>query len=335
MNLGKRHIFFFAHLIHLISSWEYKDVGLWENEYPSCGGAQQSPINLDDIEQSDNSGGTITFKRYNITPKKMTIKNNGHTVEIKPEWNGSSKQKPRVIKDGTEYEVVQLHYHWGSSDDSGSEHVFNKVRTSLEVHVVHWNPDYGSFDPEQGDGILVIGNLYITDDKYSAEYLNGVISSFPNINEPDSEPVEIEPFSLSKILTESWADAYLTYTGSLTTPPCSEGVSWVILNNPSTVDSRQMEAFRTIKFSHGDDHNNRPLQSPNSRQITRVSRFQSKLMIYFVSFTLMMENWMHLSVIKNFCKILLSHTFCSYCNTVIIDYLHFIDEFQNIYYYIT
>lgn len=46
-------------------------------------------------------------------------------VEIKPEWDESSKTKPRVIKDGKEYEVVQLHYHWGTSDDSGSEHIFN------------------------------------------------------------------------------------------------------------------------------------------------------------------------------------------------------------------
>ncbi|XP_074115915.1 carbonic anhydrase 2-like [Cotesia typhae] len=273
MNLDKQQILFFAHLIHLISAWEYKDVDLWENEYPSCGGVQQSPINLDDIGKNFKSSQKIILKRYNTTPKKMTVKNNGHTVEIKPEWDESHNKKPRVIKDGKKYEVVQIHYHWGTSDNSGSEHIFNDFTTSLEVHVVHWNPEYGSFDPEQGEGILVLGNLYITNESYSSEYLDILTSSFPSIIEPDSDPVEVKPFPLSKIFNDGWADTYLTYTGSLTTPPCSEGVAWVILNHPSTVNSQQIEVFRTIKFSHGDDHNNRPIQSPNERKITPVSMY--------------------------------------------------------------
>ncbi|XP_053593894.1 carbonic anhydrase 6-like [Microplitis demolitor] len=110
-------------LIDDYTVWDYKNVDLWKDEYPKCGGQQQSPINLNEMIFHDK-GETLKLQRYNIQPVKMTISNNGHTLELTPEWDVSSSP-PTVMVQGIEYQLQSFHFHWGSSDDSGSEHTYN------------------------------------------------------------------------------------------------------------------------------------------------------------------------------------------------------------------
>ncbi|XP_074097856.1 putative carbonic anhydrase 3 [Cotesia typhae] len=242
----------------------------WANKYPNCGGLQQSPINLDKIERDDTQLISVRFKDYDVVPDLMKVENRGRTVQVTPTWFTTI---PAVIKDGVLYEVQQMHFHWGFNNDGGSEHIFEDRKTVLELHIVHWNPELGGFDGQQGDGILVVGLLYeIGKDRndYSDSLFNILNYAF-KIGEFKSRPVYIRPFGLDSLFSDNNSTKFLTYIGSLTTPPCSEGVSWVILNQPST-----MKLFRDFEFFGSDDHNNRPVQEINGRKLTVVTRTDIK-----------------------------------------------------------
>ncbi|CAD6222507.1 GSCOCG00000999001-RA-CDS [Cotesia congregata] len=268
MNLSNSYIFF---LIHLIQSIAANYENSWANKYPNCGGLQQSPINLDKIERDDNHSVSVRFKDYDVVPDSMKVENKGRTVQVTPTWYTTI---PAVVKDGVLYEVQQMHFHWVYNNDEGSEHIFEDRKTVLELHIVHWNPALGDFDGQQGEGILVVGLLYeigIDDEDYS-NFLFNILNYAYNIEEPKSGPVYIKPFGLESLFYYNNSTKFLTYIGSLTTPPCSEGVSWVVLNIPSTVNEYQMDLFQNFELHDGDDHNNRPVQKINGRKLTEVPR---------------------------------------------------------------
>ncbi|XP_014300098.1 carbonic anhydrase 2-like [Microplitis demolitor] len=263
MNYKKKIIFFLFFLIGSIAAWDYKDVESWKDEFPQCGGKQQSPINLDQIDLFDDVAEELNLQSYHIKPVKMALSNNGHTLELKPEWDDAFGP-PTITVQGIEYQLQSLHFHWGLSNDNGSEHIFvHDLRTSLEMHIVHYNPEFGDFDNKNGDAILVVGIIFEIG-KYS-NALWEILDNAYQVQEPESAVVEIEPFPISDFLNENSFNYYISYNGSLTTPPCSEGVTWIVLIPLMEVSALQMEVFRSIKLNHEDDHNNRPVQPINDR----------------------------------------------------------------------
>ncbi|XP_057329109.1 carbonic anhydrase 2-like [Microplitis mediator] len=266
MKSIKKKFFFLICLIKSNAAWDYKDVDSWKDEYPKCGGQQQSPINLDEMI-FDDIGETLKLQGYNIQPVKMTILNNGHSLDLTSEWDVLSGL-PTVTAQGIKYELQMIHFHWGASDDSGSEHVYNDLKTPLEMHMVHYNPEFGDFDSKNGDAILVVGILFEI-----GEYSNAlwkILENASKVQEPESAEVEIEPFPISDFFDENSFNYYISYTGSLTTPPCTEGVTWIVLSQTLQVSASQMKIFRSIKLNCGDDHNNRSPQPINDRKLGKM-----------------------------------------------------------------
>lgn len=165
---------------------------------------------------------------------------------------------------GVTYKVINMHFH------SESEHTINGVRYPLEAHFVHQSDD-GS--------LLVIGVLF-SDENSSGDCITsgpttGASNSefgkiLDNISAGNSQfVIDTDAFLEGKLLERLGLGitSFCTYSGSLTTPPCSEPVTWFVAGKRETVGSTQVQAYRasTGSATHG---NSRPIQTFNNRQIT-------------------------------------------------------------------
>ena len=147
---------------------------------------------------------------------------------------------------GVTYDLLQFHFH------SEAEHAINGVRSEMEVHFVHQATD--------GSGKLLVVGQFIEVGAENAA-LAPIFSALP--------PTEASPhltlagFDLGALLPSDLSS--FRYTGSLTTSPYTEGVSWNLLSSPTTMSHEQIDAFRTLFYE--PEGNTRPLQSLNGRVV--------------------------------------------------------------------
>ncbi|XP_027592323.1 carbonic anhydrase 3-like isoform X1 [Pipra filicauda] len=142
------------------------------------------------------------------------------------------------------FRLRQLHFHWGSSDDHGSEHVVNGVRYAGELHMLHWNPKYSNYldARRRTDGVAVlaiflqVGETPKPEMKRILEEINAIKTKGKEAPFPNFDPSILFPKSHD----------YWTYHGSFTTPPCEECVTWIILREPIIVSSDQMAKLRSL-----------------------------------------------------------------------------------------
>lgn len=216
--------------------------GFWSGlsaEWEACAGAasdaRQSPIDVKRV-RVDKKLRALDLETF---PTSIDIFNNGHTIEQHYEGTGTS-----IAFEGRSYELQQFHFH------TLSEHTIAGRHGAMELHAVFQ-------EPESGDH-LVLAMLYETG-KRSNPFIQRLIDA--GLPEKDGDTtVTGDQIDLADALTDT--RSYYTYAGSLTTPPCSETVTWVILAKPAKLSHAQFEAFRDIL-----GNNFRPLQDPNDRTI--------------------------------------------------------------------
>ncbi|XP_004643150.1 carbonic anhydrase 2 [Octodon degus] len=240
----------------------------WHKDFPIANGERQSPVDISSSVVKYDSALKPLRLCYD-QPTSLRIINNGHSFNV--EFDDS--QDKAVLKDGPldgTYRLVQFHFHWGSSDEQGSEHTVDKVKYAAELHLVHWNTKYKDFGKaaQQPDGLAVLGiflkigsakpGLQTVLDVLDSIKTKGKSAAFPNF-----DPHVLLPESLD----------YWTYPGSLTTPPLLESVTWIVLKEPICVSSEQMSKFRKLNFNaEGEPQelmvdNWRPAQPLKARQI--------------------------------------------------------------------
>jgi carbonic anhydrase len=210
--------------------------GSLDEDYAACAdGSAQSPIDIAGASASDLVDVTVNFDT--ISP--MKIFNNGHTIEVSVDPGSTSEI------DGVMYELKQFHFH------TPSEHAIDGEHQAMELHFVHKSAD---------DASAVLSVLLREGEENAA--LDPVFANMPAEPGPEQEvDVEIVPASFLP------ADAAtFRYSGSLTTPPCSEGVHWLIFTEPVEVSSEQVAIFQEIFPA-----NARPLQPVNDREIQEDS----------------------------------------------------------------
>jgi carbonic anhydrase len=221
------------HEIH----WGYEGEGApahWGSlkpEYATCGsGLYQSPI---DINKTITASLDKLVFSYKESP--LRIINNGHSIQINYE-PGSS-----VTIDGQTYELLQFHFH------APSEHTVKGAFYDMEMHLVHKNSK---------DELAVVGVML----KKGAP--NNIIQVlWDNIPAEVNQESTVNGISVnaSGLLPADTRNYH--YFGSLTTPPCSEGVNWSVLKTPIEVSEEQIAKFRSVM---GVD-NNRPVLPVNKR----------------------------------------------------------------------
>lgn len=223
------------------TEWSYEgetgpdNWGTLDESFATCGeGTSQSPIDLVDATVVDLVG--IEFE-YEEAP--LLIFNNGHTIEV--EYHEGSY----IVYNEKEYELLQFHFH------QSSEHTVNGEQYPMELHLVHRDPDSGQ--------LAVVGVL-IEEGDASNEMFALIFDNLPaEEGEPNEETeLVINAFDL---LPEN-TDSFFTYEGSLTTPPCSQVVRWLVLTTPVTLSADQIAAFGSIY-----NNNFRPVQPLNARDL--------------------------------------------------------------------
>ena len=202
-------------------------------DYKLCSlGKSQSPIDLNG-ESIEHSVNDIEF---HYTDSALNILNNGHTIQVNYDVGSN------IVLNNKEYKLLQFHFH------TPSEHTIDGVSFPMEMHLVH----------QSEDGALAVVGVMIEEGADNLAYSN-IIDNIP-ATEAEVETIDSENVDVSSLLPISRKE--YRYSGSLTTPPCSEGVQWLVLQDSIQMSTAQLAHFETVLH-----HNNRPIQSKNARNI--------------------------------------------------------------------
>ena len=206
-------------------------------EWSACGaGTRQSPINLVDAKENSDLD-KLELYTY---PTTIHLINTGHNIEQEYEGTGSS-----INFAGVEYELLQFHFH------TLSEHTVDDDRSGMEMHAVFSDPVSGN--------LLVIGTLYkigSDDNSFIQSMIDAGLPAQKGETVTTTTSIDVKDGMTS-------TKSYYTYAGSLTTPPCTENVTWVVQKKQATLSLEQWQAFRDIV-----GNNFRPLQKINDRVIS-------------------------------------------------------------------
>ena len=184
-------------------------------DWETCGtGEIQSPVDFTKLAAHPTSPHRLSTD-YDVNTIGE-IFNNGHTIEVETEGSNT------LMLDGVAYELVQFHFH------TASEHRVRSRGYDMELHLVH----------KSVDGSNAVIGVFLKRGPSSGA-LSLIFTSLPNdINV--HHPLD-SPFDPAAFLPRS--QAHYRYVGSLTTPPCTEGVQWVVMSEPVTVSDEDMAQF--------------------------------------------------------------------------------------------
>ncbi len=193
--------------------------------------------NLNIVPTEDKDITPLIFN-YNTT--SASVIDNGHTVQVNIA-DGSS-----VTIDGEAYSLKQFHFH------TPSENNIKGQQYPLEAHFVH----------ATNDGKLAVVAVMFDDSKDIANpILSKIWSKFP-LNRGHNTKCKLSSDNIKALMPEN--KDYYKFMGSLTTPPCTEGVKWNVLKTIMPISKKQVKEFFDI-YGHS---NNRDIQATNSRTIT-------------------------------------------------------------------
>lgn len=200
--------------------------------YAECGlGQKQSPVDLGKAKVVSSTN--LLQPKYK--EEALAISNNGHTVKV-------NVKVGNLMIGNEKYDLLQYHVH------APSEHVVNGKTYPIEIHFVHGTPD----------GKLAVIGVFAEEGKANAEFQK-ILAHAPNEKKDvDIAGVNINP---SKLLP-SVKNNFFIYAGSLTTPPCTEGVNWYVLKKPIQLSKTQISDFE--KFYADNARHDQPL---NGRQV--------------------------------------------------------------------
>ncbi len=220
-----------AHAAEKGQSWDYEGAqgpqhwGSLNEDYAACSaGRQQSPIDLTGAVPADLADTPVSYRAM-----PLKILNNGHSVQC------NAAPGSHLMLDGTKYDLLQFHFH------HPSEHAIDGRRFGMEAHFVH---------KSEAGTISVLGVMIASGAANKA--LAPVFDHLPMkpAEEREVSGVKVEP---AAILPDD--RRMFRYFGSLTTPPCSEGVNWIVLKTPVEASPEQIG-----KFAEAFPGNARPLQ---------------------------------------------------------------------------
>ena len=218
--------------------WDYLGVegpshwGMLSKEYRTCeAGNRQSPINITMTHHGDHQHKLV----FHYQTSQLHEMNNGHTIQV------SHVSGCRVDLNDHKYKLRQFHFH------APSEHHIEGQAFPMEMHLVH---------QDESGHVLVIAAMMKTD--ATQPVLSKLWKWLPEQTEQEvSIPLELRLTDILPTNTNHYA-----YSGSLTTPPCTEGVQWIVLKEPIHITQQDVDQFVRII-----GQNARPIQPLRNRHI--------------------------------------------------------------------
>lgn len=219
-----------------LAHWSYgeedgpKEWASLDDRYAMCEeGLNQSPINITNVIEAQ-----LAPLAFAGSAKGTTFSNNGHSVEVK--FAGGNT----LTVDNKEYSLKQIHFH------TPSENTINGKSFPMEAHLVH----------ASGSSLAVVAVMFEvgSDNVVLNKLLRNLPENAQDKNELKSEVTGYEILPANK--------EYFRFNGSLTTPPCSEGVKWLVLKEAVQISESQLKDFTAVM-----PKNNRPVQEINARTI--------------------------------------------------------------------
>ncbi len=196
-------------------------------------GKRQSPINIEDSATLQGPAEPIMFA---YAPSGASVLNNGHTIQIDVAGDN------RIVVRGTEFKLLQFHFH------HPSEERVNYQSFAMVAHLVH----------RSAEGQLAVVAVLL--DPGAANPLVNKVWTYMPLEANDRVRMPQGLLELNELLPKD--QRYYQFMGSLTTPPCSEGVLWMVLKQPVTVSREQLRLFTQLF-----PNNARPVQQVNGRAI--------------------------------------------------------------------
>lgn len=205
-----------------------------DGDFATCRqGQEQSPIDIVDAQDEGTPESEIAFDYQTLSP--ISLLNNGHTIQVL----GSPESGMEI--DGEWFELTQLHFH------TPSEHRIAGELADMEVHFVH----------QSETEALAVMSILIKEGAQNAP----LADVFLNLPAEEGPAQEIDgALELAAILPPDLST--FQYSGSLTTPPCTQGLQWFVMQAPIEMSAEQIAGFQAIY-----DMNARPLQPLNGRDI--------------------------------------------------------------------
>lgn len=220
------------------ANWSYDDATgpvKWADldiHYSPCAdGKFQSPINIVPAEMKGNHRLNLA---YHVSAENILF--NGHTVELVYD------QGSKCQFDNQDYDLLQFHFH------TPAEHAVEGIVPPLEMHLVHRSSD---------TTYLVVSVLF--QEGEHSDFLKKIVQVVPDMVS-EKPTTHTERINIGSLFPPD--PHFYFYQGSFTTPPCTEGVRWVLLQKPLTASAEQITALKAI-----EGENARPLQNLNNRQV--------------------------------------------------------------------
>jgi len=257
------------HKTNRLVSWGYRDSDgqelgphRWhELDGVVKNGVRQSPININTYlteKNKDLCEISVNYKGVSI----KEVKNNGHTWVVSV---GHNDETSGLLSGGPlddEYQLLQYHAHWGGVNGRGSEHTINGRAYDAELHLVH--------KAKNSDKLAVLG-IFVQVGKKHEEF-EKIAKCLEKVKNDDETCTTDEFIHLSSLLPDN--TSFFTYPGSLTTPPLSETVTWIVFKKPIEMSQSQLNVMRNLRSGHGRPggplplvDNYRPVQPSNWRII--------------------------------------------------------------------
>jgi len=218
--------------------WDYTDPSQWgticNGSYPLCAsGTEQSPIDIKEALVNKNLKPLIHIYQQG----NATLLNNGHTIQV--------NYPPGSFLEGgaltEQFQLLQFHFH------TFAEHTFGSQFRKCVIHFVHAS--------QQGE-LAVVGLTF--EIGYENMWLQKIVDLLPQVTQPNTNTTVL--INAQEVMPSD--PSFYHYAGSLTTPPCSEGVDWNVYTEALTMSQAQYDAFHAVM-----GNNYRPVQPIHQRTV--------------------------------------------------------------------
>ncbi|XP_013170998.1 PREDICTED: carbonic anhydrase 1-like isoform X2 [Papilio xuthus] len=234
--------------VDVTADWDYKNQNDWGKTFPDCGGRSQSPVDLPLQGFVKAKGGRrLLFTNYDLYPEKITVQNDGKRVVLFGEWD---RNRMPLVYGGAahsrRYIFHSLSFVWPS------EHTIGGLQFPMESQALHISAEYGSMKealdaaPSDPQAFLGIVNIY----KFEDHTQKGLREVLRVLRRQSTFNVSATVHPLSYFVPR-FKD-YASYQGSLTAPPCTESVLWLVRARSLPVQREAITAAQKLRSPYGD-----------------------------------------------------------------------------------